>query len=64
MYATKIRMKMTRFQIFWIQMRKNKPLDETRKSGQTSWTKLAFYSLVNLLTICSREISNPNSSEL
>ncbi|MFS7922115.1 hypothetical protein Hanom_Chr03g00244951 [Helianthus anomalus] len=28
----------------WIQMRKNKPLDESRKSGQTSGTKMAFYS--------------------
>ncbi|MFS7922091.1 hypothetical protein Hanom_Chr03g00244671 [Helianthus anomalus] len=27
-----------RFQTFWIQMRKNKPLDEIRKTGQTSWT--------------------------
>ncbi|MFS7916083.1 hypothetical protein Hanom_Chr02g00172951 [Helianthus anomalus] len=38
------RMKMRRFQTFWIQMRKNKPLDENRKSGQTSWTKMKFYS--------------------
>ncbi|MFS8010513.1 hypothetical protein Hanom_Chr14g01297991 [Helianthus anomalus] len=30
------RMKMTRFQTFWIQMRKNKPLDESRKTGQTT----------------------------
>ncbi|MFS7951783.1 hypothetical protein Hanom_Chr07g00599221 [Helianthus anomalus] len=37
------RMKMARFQIFWIQMRKNKPLDESRKNGQTSGTKMAFY---------------------
>ncbi|MFS8030419.1 hypothetical protein Hanom_Chr17g01533791 [Helianthus anomalus] len=29
------RVKMTRFQTFWIQMRKNKPLDESRKTGQT-----------------------------
>ncbi|MFS7972980.1 hypothetical protein Hanom_Chr09g00851201 [Helianthus anomalus] len=38
-------MEMTRFQNFWIQMRKNKPLDESRKSGQTSVTKMAFYSI-------------------
>ncbi|MFS8014976.1 hypothetical protein Hanom_Chr15g01350991 [Helianthus anomalus] len=37
-------MKMARFQTFWIQMRKNKPLDESRKSGQTSGTKMTFYS--------------------
>ncbi|MFS7958792.1 hypothetical protein Hanom_Chr08g00682861 [Helianthus anomalus] len=39
-----IRMKMTIFQTFWIQMRKNKPLDESRKTGKTSGTKMAFYS--------------------
>ncbi|MFS8022589.1 hypothetical protein Hanom_Chr16g01441311 [Helianthus anomalus] len=38
------RMKMARVQTFWIHMRKNKPLDESRKSGQTSGTKMAFYS--------------------
>ncbi|MFS7991761.1 hypothetical protein Hanom_Chr12g01074391 [Helianthus anomalus] len=37
-------MKMARFQTFWIQMRKNKPLDESHKTGQTSGTKMAFYS--------------------
>ncbi|MFS7901838.1 hypothetical protein Hanom_Chr01g00004321 [Helianthus anomalus] len=42
------RMKMARFQTFWIQMRKNKPLDESRNTGQTSWTKMAFYSLLKL----------------
>ncbi|MFS7967139.1 hypothetical protein Hanom_Chr09g00782251 [Helianthus anomalus] len=38
-------MKMARFQTFWIKMRKNKPLDESSKTGQTSGTKtkLAFY---------------------
>ncbi|MFS7989156.1 hypothetical protein Hanom_Chr11g01043431 [Helianthus anomalus] len=41
------RMKMARFQTFWIQMRKNKPLDESRKTGLTSGTKLAFYSNKN-----------------
>ncbi|MFS7991108.1 hypothetical protein Hanom_Chr12g01066931 [Helianthus anomalus] len=34
------RMKMARFQTFWIHMRKNKPLDESRKTGQTSHTKM------------------------
>ncbi|MFS7954857.1 hypothetical protein Hanom_Chr07g00635561 [Helianthus anomalus] len=38
-------MEMARFQTFWIQMRKNKHLDESRKSGQTSGTKTTFYSL-------------------
>ncbi|MFS8010346.1 hypothetical protein Hanom_Chr14g01295951 [Helianthus anomalus] len=36
------RMKMTRFQTFWIQVRKNKPLDESRKTSQTSGTKMTF----------------------
>ncbi|MFS7937941.1 hypothetical protein Hanom_Chr05g00433671 [Helianthus anomalus] len=36
------RMKMARFQTFWIQMRKNKPLDESRKTGQTLGTKWHF----------------------
>ncbi|MFS7913421.1 hypothetical protein Hanom_Chr02g00141591 [Helianthus anomalus] len=36
--------KMARFQTFLIQMRKNKPLDESRKSRQTSGAKVAFYS--------------------
>ncbi|MFS7903360.1 hypothetical protein Hanom_Chr01g00023151 [Helianthus anomalus] len=30
-------------------MRKNKPLDERRKTGQTSGTKMAFYSEINFL---------------
>ncbi|MFS7942196.1 hypothetical protein Hanom_Chr06g00485441 [Helianthus anomalus] len=38
---------MARFQTFWIQMRKNKPLIESRKTGQTLGTKKAFYSLLN-----------------
>ncbi|MFS7982558.1 hypothetical protein Hanom_Chr10g00964301 [Helianthus anomalus] len=41
------RMKMARFQTFWIQMRKNKPLDKSRKTGQTSGTKMTFYSKRN-----------------
>ncbi|MFS8029795.1 hypothetical protein Hanom_Chr17g01526531 [Helianthus anomalus] len=40
------RMKMARFQTLWIQMRKNKPLKKSRKTGQTSGTKMAFYSLL------------------
>ncbi|MFS7931222.1 hypothetical protein Hanom_Chr04g00353471 [Helianthus anomalus] len=39
-------MKMARFQTFWIQMRKNKPLDVSRKTDQTSGTKMAFYSII------------------
>ncbi|MFS7939073.1 hypothetical protein Hanom_Chr05g00447371 [Helianthus anomalus] len=38
------RKKTTKFQTFWIQMRKNKSLDESGKTGQTSGTKMAFYS--------------------
>ncbi|MFS7926700.1 hypothetical protein Hanom_Chr04g00300181 [Helianthus anomalus] len=38
------RRKMARFHTFWIQMRKNEPLDDGRKTGQTSGMKLAFYS--------------------
>ncbi|MFS7932289.1 hypothetical protein Hanom_Chr04g00366081 [Helianthus anomalus] len=41
------RMKLARFQTFWIQMQKKKPLDENRKTGQTSGTKMAFYALLN-----------------
>ncbi|MFS8005558.1 hypothetical protein Hanom_Chr13g01238731 [Helianthus anomalus] len=37
-------MERARFQTFWIQMRKNKPLDESRKTSQTSGIKMAFYS--------------------
>ncbi|MFS7947682.1 hypothetical protein Hanom_Chr06g00551101 [Helianthus anomalus] len=37
-------MKMARFLTFWMQIRKNKPLDESCKTGQTSRTKMAFYS--------------------
>ncbi|MFS7902269.1 hypothetical protein Hanom_Chr01g00009281 [Helianthus anomalus] len=42
------RMKIARFKTFWIQMRKNKPLDRSRKTGQPSRTKMAFYSSYNL----------------
>ncbi|MFS7915858.1 hypothetical protein Hanom_Chr02g00170261 [Helianthus anomalus] len=41
-------MKMARFQTFWGHMQINKPLDESRKTGQTSGTKMAFYSNVNV----------------
>ncbi|MFS7890291.1 hypothetical protein Hanom_Chr15g01350971 [Helianthus anomalus] len=41
-------MKMARFQTFWIKIRKNKPLDESRKTGQTSGTKMTFYSKHNM----------------
>ncbi|MFS7910821.1 hypothetical protein Hanom_Chr02g00110681 [Helianthus anomalus] len=44
------RIKMARFQTFWIQMRKNKPLDESRKTGQTSGTKRHF-TLTKLIII-------------
>ncbi|MFS7950592.1 hypothetical protein Hanom_Chr07g00585011 [Helianthus anomalus] len=37
-------MKITRFQTFWIKIRKNKHLDESRKCDQTSKTKMALYS--------------------
>ncbi|MFS7993010.1 hypothetical protein Hanom_Chr12g01088981 [Helianthus anomalus] len=40
-------MKMARFETFWIQMQKNKPLDESPKTGQTSGTKMAFHSSRN-----------------
>ncbi|MFS8004928.1 hypothetical protein Hanom_Chr13g01231451 [Helianthus anomalus] len=41
------RMKMTRFQTFWIQIRKNKPLDETQKSQ--NWTNLRDENDIPLL---------------
>ncbi|MFS7983052.1 hypothetical protein Hanom_Chr11g00970011 [Helianthus anomalus] len=37
-------MKMARYQTFWIHVRKNKPLNESGKTGQTLRTKMAFYS--------------------
>ncbi|MFS7957809.1 hypothetical protein Hanom_Chr07g00670761 [Helianthus anomalus] len=36
----------------WILMRKNKPLDESRKTDQTSGTKMAFYSSESMKLIC------------
>ncbi|MFS8015252.1 hypothetical protein Hanom_Chr15g01354221 [Helianthus anomalus] len=52
-------MKMARFQTFWIRMWKNKPLDESRKTGQTLGTKMAFYSLklVDVLSLVTKTIS-------
>ncbi|MFS7907066.1 hypothetical protein Hanom_Chr01g00066881 [Helianthus anomalus] len=38
-------LKMARFQTFWIQIRKNKPLDE---SDQTTMTEMTFYSFLNI----------------
>ncbi|MFS8020638.1 hypothetical protein Hanom_Chr16g01417981 [Helianthus anomalus] len=38
-------------------MRKNKPLDESRKTGQTSGTKMAFYS-------CSRVSLNEREEKI
>ncbi|KAF5811259.1 hypothetical protein HanXRQr2_Chr04g0179401 [Helianthus annuus] len=48
------RMKMTRFKTFWIQMWKNKPLYESRKTGQTSGMKIAFYAFEKRAKKCSR----------
>ncbi|MFS7906073.1 hypothetical protein Hanom_Chr01g00055071 [Helianthus anomalus] len=61
------RMKMATFQTFWIQMRKNKPLDESRKTGQTSGTKMTFYSKLKRKTNkdCTRAylaVSGSNTS--
>ncbi|MFS7966107.1 hypothetical protein Hanom_Chr09g00770001 [Helianthus anomalus] len=42
------------FPNLWIQMRKNKPLDKSRKSGQTSGMKMAFYSFYFEYIICVR----------
>ncbi|MFS7989122.1 hypothetical protein Hanom_Chr11g01043001 [Helianthus anomalus] len=39
-------------------MRKNKPLDESCKTDQTSGTKMAFYSKINVL---SRSVTNHKS---
>ncbi|MFS8011457.1 hypothetical protein Hanom_Chr14g01309331 [Helianthus anomalus] len=36
--------KMARFRTCWIQMRKNKNLDESHKNDRTSGIKMAFYS--------------------
>ncbi|MFS7971209.1 hypothetical protein Hanom_Chr09g00830021 [Helianthus anomalus] len=50
-------MKMAKFQTFWIQMRKSKPLDEIHKTGQTSGTKMAFYSTGSQLITLKSSIS-------
>ncbi|MFS7998400.1 hypothetical protein Hanom_Chr12g01153391 [Helianthus anomalus] len=51
-------MKIAKFQTFWIQMRKNKPLDDCHKTGQTSRTKMAFYSLLYLKRFPSHPAHN------
>ncbi|MFS7940301.1 hypothetical protein Hanom_Chr05g00462831 [Helianthus anomalus] len=43
--------KMIRFQTFWIRMRKNKPLDESRKTGKTSETEMTFYSKILYMSV-------------
>ncbi|MFS7985835.1 hypothetical protein Hanom_Chr11g01003291 [Helianthus anomalus] len=50
------RMKMARFQTFWIQMRKNKPLDESRKIGRTSGTKNGI--LLCRVLICKKRVKH------
>ncbi|MFS7901642.1 hypothetical protein Hanom_Chr01g00002081 [Helianthus anomalus] len=50
------RMKMARFQTFWIQMRKNKPVDESRKTDQTSGTKMSFYPFFTSRAVCDNMI--------
>ncbi|MFS7998580.1 hypothetical protein Hanom_Chr12g01155551 [Helianthus anomalus] len=50
------KMKMARFKTFWIQMRKNKPLDESCKTGQTSRTKWHFI-LIFIYNVSYLEIS-------
>ncbi|MFS7904230.1 hypothetical protein Hanom_Chr01g00033691 [Helianthus anomalus] len=50
------RMKMARFQTFWIQMQKNNPLDESRKTGRTSGMKMAFYSTNNYKNTITNQI--------
>ncbi|MFS8014941.1 hypothetical protein Hanom_Chr15g01350571 [Helianthus anomalus] len=42
-------MKMARFQTFWIQMRINNLLNESRKTSQTSRTKITFHSKKNYM---------------
>ncbi|MFS8010166.1 hypothetical protein Hanom_Chr14g01293861 [Helianthus anomalus] len=41
-------------------MRKNKPLDESSKTGQTSWTKMAFYSLNINIDCLKTQIQTPS----
>ncbi|MFS7992149.1 hypothetical protein Hanom_Chr12g01078861 [Helianthus anomalus] len=48
------RVKMARFQTFWIQVRKNKPLDKSHKTSQTSGTKMTF--LIHKSTIILKMI--------
>ncbi|MFS7914761.1 hypothetical protein Hanom_Chr02g00157341 [Helianthus anomalus] len=56
-------MKMVRFQTFWIQTRKNKPLDEIRKTDQSSGTKMAFYShILEIICIDKKRLNNFQSN--
>ncbi|MFS8027771.1 hypothetical protein Hanom_Chr16g01502621 [Helianthus anomalus] len=62
------RVKKARFQTFWIQMRRNKPLDKSRKTGQTSGTysnaKQKVKTFVSTLLAAFRNIQNTNSFDL
>ncbi|MFS7906988.1 hypothetical protein Hanom_Chr01g00065661 [Helianthus anomalus] len=53
-------MEMERFQTIWIQMRnaEKQTLDESCKTGQTSGTKMTFYSLYTYLfrLVCLAEL--------
>ncbi|MFS7963685.1 hypothetical protein Hanom_Chr08g00741251 [Helianthus anomalus] len=48
---------------FWIQMRKSKPLDKSHKTGRTSGTKMAFYSLYKLKIIKRVKFENHINSK-
>ncbi|MFS7909593.1 hypothetical protein Hanom_Chr02g00096391 [Helianthus anomalus] len=51
-------MKMARFQTYWIQMRKNKPLDESHKTSQTWHFTLKFnINIFKMLYILSYVIN-------
>ncbi|MFS7977730.1 hypothetical protein Hanom_Chr10g00907461 [Helianthus anomalus] len=52
------RMKMARFQTFWIQMQKNKHLDESHKTDQTSGTKMAFTLkyIIQIMLFISKQV--------
>ncbi|MFS8014473.1 hypothetical protein Hanom_Chr15g01344901 [Helianthus anomalus] len=52
-----------RFQTFWIQARKNKPLGEICKTGQTSGTKMPFYShILEIICIDKKRLNNFQSN--
>ncbi|MFS7933111.1 hypothetical protein Hanom_Chr04g00375921 [Helianthus anomalus] len=44
-------MKLARFRTFWIKIRKNKHLDESRKTSETLGMKMTFYSCIFKLTV-------------